>query len=72
MSRRWNELSRRQRRFVIAAAVVETALKAAMVNDLRRRPADQIRGPKWLWAASVVVNSAGIVPAAYFLVGRAR
>ncbi|GAB1646355.1 hypothetical protein [Krasilnikovia sp. MM14-A1259] len=72
MGRRWNELSQRQRRYIIVAAAFESALKAAMLIDLKRRRPDQVRGPKWLWASSVLVNSAGIVPAAYFIVGRIR
>ncbi|BFU44750.1 hypothetical protein [Krasilnikovia sp. MM14-A1004] len=72
MGRRWSELSQRQRRLIVLAAAAETALKAAMVIDLKRRPASRVRGPKWLWASGVLVNSAGIVPAAYFLVGRTR
>jgi hypothetical protein len=65
-------LTDRQRRLIIAAAAVETALKAAMLFDLKRRPADQVRGPKWLWASSALINTAGIVPVAYFVVGRVR
>jgi hypothetical protein len=39
--------------------------------DLKRRPASQVRGPKWLWATVVtVVSSAGVVPIAYFVFGR--
>jgi hypothetical protein len=60
----------RQRRIIIAAAAAETALKAAMLIDLRRRPAAQVRGPKWLWASTALINTAGIAPVSYFLVGR--
>jgi hypothetical protein len=65
-------LTDRQRRLIIAAAAVETALKAAMLFDLKRRPADEVRGPKWLWASSALINTAGVVPVAYFVVGRVR
>ena len=38
---------------------------------IKRRPASQIRGPKWLWVPVVtVVNSAGLVPISYFVFGR--
>jgi hypothetical protein len=51
--------------------VAEGLLKVAVLIDLKRRPASQIRGPKWLWAAVVaVVSSAGVVPIAYFLFRR--
>jgi hypothetical protein len=63
-------LSSRQRRIIIAAAAAETVLKAVMLIDLRRRPAGQVRGPKWLWASTALINTAGIAPVSYFLVGR--
>ena len=73
MKRRWSDLSQRQRRLVTAAAVVEGVLKIAALRDMRKRPASEIRGPKWLWATSVaLVGSAGVLPVSYFLVGRRR
>jgi hypothetical protein len=49
----------------------EGILKIAALVDLKRRPADQVRGPKWLWAVAVfLVNSAGALPLAYFRYGR--
>ncbi len=70
MAKRWSDLSTRQRRILIAAATIEAGLKAAMLIDLRRRPASQVRGPKWLWASTALVNTAGIAPLSYFIVGR--
>ena len=70
MRRRWSELDPQTRQLIVAAAVVETILKAAMLADLKRRPASQVRGSKRLWAASVLINTAGIAPLTYFLVGR--
>jgi hypothetical protein len=73
MKRRWSDLSQGQRRLLITAAAVEGVLKIAALMDMRKRPASEIRGPRWLWATSVaVVGSAGILPASYFLVGRRR
>jgi hypothetical protein len=66
----WTDLSRRQRALIIGVAVAETALKAAMVLDLKRRGPDQVRGPRLLWASTSLVNSGGLIPAAYFLLGR--
>jgi hypothetical protein len=52
-------------------AVAEGILKAAALVDIKRRPASEIRGPKWVWAPVVtVVNSAGVVPISYFVFGR--
>ena len=73
IQRRWSDLSERNRRLIIVTAVAESILKGAALIDIKRRPADQIRGPKWLWAPVVaVVNSAGVLPISYFLFGRRR
>ena len=70
MAKQRRELSKRQRRIIIAVAAAEAVLKAAMLIDLRHRPARQVRGPKWLWASTALVNTAGIAPLAYFIAGR--
>ena len=69
--RRWSDLSEGTRRLIIVTAVAESILKGAALLDIKRRPADQIRGPKWLWVPVIVlVNAAGVVPVSYFLFGR--
>jgi hypothetical protein len=69
--RQWSELSERTRRLLAIAAVAEGILKLAALIDIKRRPASQIRGPKWLWATVVaVVGSAGVLPISYFVLGR--
>jgi hypothetical protein len=71
--RRWSDLSERNRRLVVVGAVLEGALKIAALIDLKRRPATEIRGRKWIWATVVTVaNSVGVVPLAYLLFGRRR
>lgn len=71
--RRWSDLSEGSRRLIIVTAVAESILKGAAIIDIKRRPADQIRGPKWLWVPVIaLVNSAGVVPVSYFLFGRRR
>ena len=70
MARR--QLSARNKRIVIGVAAVEAALKAAMLMDLRGRTDLEVRGPRRLWAWSAVINSAGVIPVAYFVVGRRR
>jgi hypothetical protein len=73
MARRWSDLSDRSRRLIIVAASAEAVLKMAVLLDIRRRPASQIRGSKRIWiAAAVLVNSAGIGPLSYFAFGRRR
>lgn len=69
--KQWSDLSDRNRRLLIAAAAAEGILKVAALIDIRRRPATQIRGPKWLWATAVtVISSAGVLPVSYFVFGR--
>jgi hypothetical protein len=72
MARWWSNLSPRTRWVLAAGAAAETSLKAAVLLDLKRRPASQVRGAKWLWACSMIVNSAGLIPISYFLFGRRR
>lgn len=66
--RAWSELSRGQRRAVIAAGAAQLSLQAAALIDLTRRPAREVNGDKRLWAAATFVNWAG--PLAYFVRGR--
>lgn len=73
MARRWGDLSERNRKVIIATAIGEAALKTAVLIDIRRRPASQIRGSKRMWiVAAVLVNSAGVGPLSYFAFGRRR
>jgi hypothetical protein len=67
----WSDLSERTRRVLITMAVAEGILKIAALIDIKRRPASQIRGRKWMWASVVaVVSSAGVLPISYFIFGR--
>ena len=71
MVRRWRDVSDRNRKVIIAAAVGEAVLKTAVLIDISRRPASQIRGSKRMWIiAAVVVNSAGLGSLSYFAFGR--
>ena len=70
-SKQWSDLSEGTRRLIIAAAAVDVSLRIAALVDIKRRPASQIRGKKWVWApALAIVNSAGILPISYFVFGR--
>jgi hypothetical protein len=70
-SKQWSDLSERNRRLLIAAAIADVTLRIAALVDIKRRPASQIRGKKWAWATAVaIVNSAGILPVSYFAFGR--
>jgi hypothetical protein len=69
--RQWSHLSQPTRRLLAITAVAEGILKLAALVDLKRRPASQVRGPKWLWATVLaIVSSAGVVPISYFTFGR--
>lgn len=73
IQKRWSELSPRTRRLIVVSGAFEGVLKIAALVDLARRPATEVRGPKRRWATAVVlINSLGIVPLAYFVVGRRR
>jgi Phospholipase_D-nuclease N-terminal len=69
-AQKWAELSDRQRALLLGAAAAELSLKIAALIDIKRRPADRIRGPKALWRAAMVVNLLG--PLSYFAFGRKR
>jgi len=70
-ARQWSDLDERTRKLIISVAVVEGILKLAALIDIKRRPASQIRGRKWMWASVVtIVSSAGVIPISYFLFGR--
>ena len=70
---RWDELSPTRKKILIGVGVVDAGMRAWALVDLRRRPADQVNGPKPAWAlALTVVNSAGVLPTVYLLFGRKR
>ena len=70
---KWDQLSPARKRLVVAVGVVDAGMRAWALVDLRNRPADEVNGPKAAWAmALTVVNSAGLLPTAYLLLGRRR
>ena len=66
--KRWSDLTRTQQGLIIAAGAVELVFTVTALVDLARRPADQVRGPKPLWALSCFVQPVG--PLAYLVLGR--
>jgi hypothetical protein len=69
-TKRWGELSPRQRVGGVISAIVQLVLAAAAWTDLAKRPADEINGPKPMWAVLILVNFVG--PISYFAFGRRR
>ena len=68
--KKWSELSSRNRRLITVLGVVEVVLLAAALWDIKRRPAELVKGPKWLWSSLAFVSFVG--PLAYFACGRRR
>ena len=62
--KKWSDRSRRSRMLIAVTGVTEVVLLVATLIDLKRRPAEQINGPKRMWTA------AG--PIAYFSFGRRK
>jgi hypothetical protein len=70
---RWRRLSPRTRRLVVLGGSFEAVLKVTALVDLARRPPEQVRGKKWLWALAIIpVNSVGALPLAYLRFGRRK
>lgn len=71
--KRWKDLSKRNRRLIVFAGILDSILKVAALADLKRRPPEEIRGPKPAWATAITLaNSLGAVPITYFLLGRRK
>jgi len=66
----WSDLSDQQKTWSLIAASAHLALAATAWTDLAKRPADQVRGRKALWAVIIAVNFIG--PISYFVFGRLR
>ena len=45
----WSDLTARQKAPFVIRGIVQVALLAAALTDIYRRPAEEIRGGKWLW-----------------------
>lgn len=67
---RFSELSRGRKTLYGGATAVQLGLLSAALVDIRRRPAEQIHGPKRLWTAICFINFVG--PISYFVFGRRR
>lgn len=67
-SKRWADLSSRQRGSLGLMAMLQIALLVAALTDLHRRSPSEIHGNKRLWTGIVFINFIG--PVAYFAFGR--
>lgn len=64
----WADLTPKEKRVVYAGGTVEAVITVVALIDLSRRPADQVRGSKWAWLLSFVVQPFGRL--SYFAIGR--
>ena len=69
-AQKWSDLSSRRQTGMVIGGLIQLALAATAWADLARRPADQVNGPKGLWAVLIAVNFVG--PLSYFVLGRKR
>ncbi len=63
-------IQRNDVRRVLPVLVAHAAITMLTWRDLRRRPAEQVRGSKRLWRVASAMNTVGSV--AYLAVGRKR
>ena len=68
--RRWADLTPQQKKIAFVAVVLNAIIASFTWRDLRRRPAELVRGPKLFWRVWSMLNTTGSV--AYWLVGRRR
>ena len=68
--RRWQDLGPRARAATVLGSVLQVGLLVAALRDLRGRSAEEVNGPRWVWALVSLVNVVG--PLTYFAVGRRR
>ncbi len=69
-NRKWSEMSTAERVGAAALGTIQVTMAVVAWLDLAKRSADQVNGPKGLWAAIIGVNVVG--PIAYFVKGRKR
>lgn len=68
--KRWSDFSPQQRAGGIVSAVIQLVLATMAWTDLAKRPAEDVNGPKPMWAVIILVNFIG--PLSYFFFGRRR
>jgi hypothetical protein len=68
--RRWKDFSMKEKVGITMLSIVQFGLLVAALTDIVLRPADKIKGKKWMWAAVSFINFIG--PLAYFLLGRKK
>ena len=57
--KQWKEMAPWQKASALAMISVHVSLLASALGDIRRRPAAEIRGNKWVWTGVVLINLVG-------------
>jgi hypothetical protein len=68
--KQWGDMTTTQQAGLVLVGVIQVALLAAALIDIRRRSADELNGSKRFWTLAAFVNFIG--PLAYFIFGRKR
>ncbi len=68
--KRWDEMKRREKAGTAGMGIVTLALTVWALWDIKRRPADQIRGKKRTWAMVSLIQPFGAL--IYFAFGRTK
>jgi hypothetical protein len=68
--KRWSELSKTQQTAIIVIGTAEVVMTTIALVDLARRPPENVRGKKAVWALVSFVQPLG--PIAYLTLGRKR
>lgn len=68
MKEKWSEMHGWKKVFVVVMGIIQIALLAAALLDIRKRPAEDIRGNKKIWTLVSFINFIG--PILYFKYGR--
>lgn len=59
------------KRLLGVAGAVDIVLRLCAIADIANRPEEELNGPKKVWLpALAMVSSLGLLPAAYFAMGR--
>jgi flagellar biosynthesis/type III secretory pathway M-ring protein FliF/YscJ len=66
--KRWEDLTQQQRIAIVIMGVIQFALLAAALADIRQRSEEELTASKRAWTMISFINYVG--PIAYFLFGR--
>jgi hypothetical protein len=68
--KRWSDFTPRTRAAIVIGAIAELVFTTIALQDLLRRPPDEVRGRKLLWLPALFIQPIG--SPLYLLIGRQR